>query len=119
MVSQPSSGRDEQCANPDTQAVAGTEQTPAWQLTVAPGLTLGSDEQSWPQLPQFLASDLRSTHMLPHTSAVDPVQVETHFPVPDAVEQTGEVPEQVTPQVPQFGELARLASQPSSGRGEQ
>jgi hypothetical protein len=86
---------------------------------VAPGLTLGNDEQSWPQLPQFLGSDLRSTHVVPQTSAMLPVQVETHFSMPDAAEQTGAAPEQVTPQAPQLGDAARLASQPSSGRGEQ
>ena len=46
-ASQPSSGLVEQCANPDTHADAGTEQTPAWQVTpVAPTLRLGSAVQS-------------------------------------------------------------------------
>jgi len=56
-ASQPSSGRGEQWANPLTHALAGTEQTPAWQVTpVAPDATLGSAPQSCPQVPQFLAS---------------------------------------------------------------
>ena len=75
--------------------------------------------QSWPQLPQFLASDLRLTHAVLQTSGLAPVQFEAHFAAPDAVEQIGVETEHVMPQPPQFGESARLASQPSSGRAEQ
>jgi hypothetical protein len=119
-ASHPSSGRAEQWANPEAQAVVGTAQTPAWQVTpIALAFTLGSALQSCPQVPQFFASDLRSTHMVPQISAVAPVQFDVHFAVPVAVEHTGADPAHATPQPPQLGEFARSASQPSSGRGEQ
>jgi hypothetical protein len=62
---------------------------------------------------------LRFTHAVLQASGVVPAQLEAHFAVPDAAEQIGVEPEQVTPQPPQLGDAARLASQPSSGRGEQ
>ena len=119
-ASQPSSGRVEQCAKPETQAAAGTEQTPLWQVTpLAPTFTLGSAVQSCPQEPQFFASDLTSTHIVPQTSGKVPPQVNAHWAVPVVSEQTGAVAGQAMPQPPQLGEFARSASQPSSGRGEQ
>ena len=119
-VSQPSSARLEQCANPDAQAPAGTEHTPAWQvMPVAPALTLGRAEQSWPQVPQFLASLLRLTHSEPQASGAELPQLEPQREAPAVTVHNGFAPEQAVVQPPQVRASARFASQPSSGRGEQ
>src|SRR5262249_52352402 len=56
LVSQPSSGREEQCAKPMAHAEGGTKQAPARHSTAATSATLGSVVQSWPHSPQFLGS---------------------------------------------------------------
>jgi hypothetical protein len=119
-VSQPSSGRVEQCPKPAEQAAAGTTQAPELHVTpVAPGLTFGSVVQSWPQVPQFLGSDVRLTQLEPQMLAVGATQLEAHLgPVAD-VAQRAVGAAHVTPHVPQLFESSRLVSQPSSARDEQ
>src|SRR5262249_7834178 len=67
FVSQPSSARVEQCATPETQALAGTLQVPFMHvIPVAPVLMFASIVQSCPHVPQLAGSELRSTHFDPH-----------------------------------------------------
>src|SRR5438105_8753388 len=66
-VSQPSSELAEQCPVPERQAELGTTHLPAEQVTPALLATLGSVVQSWPQLPQFFASVVVETHVVPQS----------------------------------------------------
>jgi len=119
-VSQPSSGRVEQCPKPEAQAAAGTTQAPELHVTpVAPGLTFGSVVQSWPQVPQFFGSDFKSTQVETQTSGVGAAQLAEHCgPVAvDAHKDT--VDAHFMPQLPQVCESSKLVSQPSSALDEQ
>lgn len=120
LVSQPSSPRVEQCAYPGEHAVAGTLHTPAWQaIPVAPAMTFGSALQSWPQVPQFDASDIRFTQLLVQLFGVAVGQLDTHCgPVAPAA-HIDAAPVHFVVQLPHVWASSREASQPSSARDEQ
>ena len=120
FASHPSSGCDEQWANPATQALAGTEQTPErhW-MPVAPAFTLVSVVQLWPHAPQFATSEPRSTHLDPHKSGEGDVQLEEHVGAPVVVEHKAVGAVQTLPHCPQLAGRVRSVSQPSSARVEQ
>lgn len=88
-------------------------------MPAAPGATFGSDVQSWPQVPQFFASDCRFTQLLAQRSAVGAEQVALHFAPVAVFEQSGVAPEHIVPQAPQFLASDKSVSHPSSGRDEQ
>src|SRR5262249_39932468 len=114
-VSQPSSARLEQCANPERQARGGTTQTPeTHSIPAAPGATFGKAVQSRPHVPQVFGSAWRLTQLLTQRSLVGAVQDETHFDPAEVLEQSGIWLGHRTPQVPQLVALARFASHPSS-----
>jgi hypothetical protein len=85
----------------------------------APAFTPGRPLQSWPQAPQFRASDVRSTHIAPQASGAVLPQLAMHAGAPPVAPQSGAGAVQAWPQPPQVCASARLASQPSSGRAEQ
>lgn len=120
FASHPSSGCVEQWANPDTHALAGTEHTPDrhW-IPVAPGLTLASVVQLWPQAPQLVTSELRSTHFDPQRSGEGEVQLDEHVGAPVVVEHNAVGAVQTLPHCPQLAGRVRSVSQPSSARVEQ
>ena len=120
LASHPSLGVIEQWANPEAHAVWGTLQTPAPQvIPVAPIFTFAKVVQSWPQVPQFLESVLRSTQLLPHMSGERAPQLAPQDAVvPDGTHR-GVAPPHLVPHVAQFSESRKLASHPSSGRDEQ
>jgi hypothetical protein len=72
--------------------------------------------QSWPQVPQFLGSDLRSTQLEAHMSLVGAVQSNVHTAVAPFAEHSGVAAGQIAPQAPQFCESRRFVSHPSSAR---
>src|SRR5262245_6316794 len=120
FASQPSSACAEQWAYPETQAAAGMEQTRLTQrIPVAPGLTLGSVVQSWPQLPQLLGSDARSTHFVVQRSGEGAMQLDEQVGAPVLVEQSAVGAVHCRPQAPQLAGRVRSVSQPSSARVEQ
>ncbi len=119
LASQPRSELPAQWANPDAQDVGGTEQTPLWHCTVAPGLTLGSAPQSWPQDPQLAGSDLKSTQRDPHRSGEGATQLDEQAGAPVVVEHSAVGATHVVPHLPQLAGVARLVSQPSSDLVEQ
>ena len=82
-------------------------------------MTLGNEEQSCPQVPQFLASAFRSTHNVPQTSGAVPAQLELHLGPDAPFAQIDVAPEHAVPQPPQLCASSKFASQPSSGRAEQ
>jgi hypothetical protein len=80
---------------------------------------LGNVVQSWPQVPQFLASLMRFTHDDTHRSGAGATQLLVHFAPELLGVQTAVAPMHLVPQVPQLLASVRLASQPSSARDEQ
>jgi hypothetical protein len=120
FVSQPSSARVEQCANPATQALGGTVQTPLLQvMLVAPDLMFDSIAQSCPQAPQLAGSESRFTHLDPQRLGSDPTQLDEQAGVPEVLEQSAVGAVHVVPQAPQLSGRLRSVSQPSSGLLEQ
>jgi hypothetical protein len=65
-VSQMSAGLAVQCANPETHDVAGTEHTPALQVTPAGPATCDFVVQSFPHAPQFFGSVGTLVHVPEH-----------------------------------------------------
>ncbi|HEX3697212.1 MAG TPA: hypothetical protein VH374_17685 [Polyangia bacterium] len=85
----------------------------------APGLTFTKAAQSWPHVPQFLPSVMRSTQVAPQRSVAGAMQLALHPGSATAIEQSGVGPSHFVPQPPQFCESKIFVSQPSSGRDEQ
>ena len=119
LVSQPALPEPVQWANPDAHDVEGIEHTPFTQLTVAPGLTLGSAPQLNPQLPQLSGSLFRSTHFVLHRSGAGATQLDEHHGAPLVVEQSPVGDTHFVVQLPQVFGLVKLDSQPRSGLPEQ
>jgi hypothetical protein len=102
------------------QAAAGTKQTPdRHSMPVAPCLTLGSDEQSCPQDPQFVGSLSKLTQLPLQTSGVGIWQESVHRGPADVLEQNGVGAAHLVSHAPQVIGSTRFVSQPSSGREEQ
>jgi len=99
-VSQMSAGLVEQCENPGAHDVAGTEHTPALQVTPAADMTCGFVVQSFPQAPQFFGSVCRLAHMPEH----DVLAVGGHEHPPPPMMHTWPLPQgaQAAPFVPQL-----------------
>jgi len=120
LASQPSSGWLEQCAKPDTHALAGTKQAPErHSIPVAPARTLGSVAQLCPQVPQLERSDWVSTHCDPQRSGAGAAQLEEQAGAPVVVEQSAVGATHCLPHCPQVAGRVRSVSQPSSARVEQ
>jgi hypothetical protein len=114
LVSQPlSGGLEPQWPKPVTHEDAGITQWPLWQDTVAPGLTLASWPQSWPQLPQFRESLCRLMHWPLQVSGVPAAQPQANDD-PEAA-HTFPVSQRVV-QPPQVSGREKSVSQPSSER---
>jgi len=94
-------------------------QTPDTHWTAAPAFTFGNEPHLWPQVPQFAASDIRSTHWLPHRLGDGATQLEAHIGAPVVVEQRPVGAAQVVPHFPQLLVPVRLVSHPASGLAEQ
>jgi hypothetical protein len=120
LVSHPSSPRVEQCAYPAAQAVAGTLQTPDWQvIPVAPGATFCNAVQSCPQLPQFSGSDIKFAHVVLHVLGADVGQLATHCGPLDPAAHFGAAVPHLVVQLPQVLASTSEVSQPSSALDEQ
>lgn len=88
-------------------------------MPVAPGRTSASAVQSCPQTPQFVGSDLTSTHFDPHKSGNGETQLEAHAEAPVVDEQSAVGAAHFLPHCPQLSDEVVSASQPSSARLEQ
>ncbi|MFL5306849.1 MAG: hypothetical protein ACJ8F1_16660 [Polyangia bacterium] len=85
----------------------------------APARTLGNAVQSWLQAPQFVGSDLKSTHLVPQRSGAGATQLDEHAYDEPVVEQRAVGAEQTFAHDPQFAGEVKAVSQPSSPRLEQ
>lgn len=79
------------------------------------GFTFGRPAQLCPQAPQFFTSVIRFTHWVVHRLGVDPPQLGRQLAGCVCSEQMGVEPLQVSEQLPQWADVLREASQPSSG----
>ena len=114
FVSHPlSAGPEPQWPYPVLHELVGITQWPAWHDVEAPGFTLASWPQSWPQMPQFRGSVCRLAQLLPHLSGVPPEQALTHWNEPPEAEQRSPAAH-FRSHRPQVSGRARFVSQPSS-----
>jgi hypothetical protein len=71
------------------------------------------------QAPQFIGSEVKSTHLLPHRLGAGATQLDEQAYDTPELEQSAVGAEHTLPQLPQFDGELNLVSQPSSGRLEQ
>jgi hypothetical protein len=114
LVSHPRSPLPAQCADPAAHDVGGIEHTPARHWTGAPGFTLSKVLQSWPQVPQFMASVFKSTHFVTQRSGDGLTQLDEHIGAPIVVEHRPVGATQFLVQLPQVAGADRLVSHPRS-----
>jgi hypothetical protein len=71
------------------------------------------------QAPQFVGSEAKLTHFVPHRLGAGETQLDEHVYVDPDPEQSAVGAEQVFPQLPQLSDVLTLVSHPSSARVEQ
>jgi hypothetical protein len=88
-------------------------------MPLAPGRTSGKAVQSWPHTPQFVGSDLTSTHFEPQRSGAGAAQLDVHAGAPAVEVQSPVGAVHFLPHCPQLSDKVVSVSQPSSPRVEQ
>jgi hypothetical protein len=104
FTSQPFVASPSQSAKPAAQVIRHTPITHE-------GAALGPAAQAFPQRPQSVASDCKSTQVIPHRVCAIP-QPDTQRDTPPIVEHSGVAPAHTFPHAPQLAVPSREASQP-------